>query len=162
MNRVLERDFNHAFQIFYNRFDLKDLSGKQYTVQNGDKKYVFGVCTEPKEPCNGSTGACLVTGNKTGQSSSMGIVSSDLQLSDERNEAPYLFYKSGSVCGTMNQHWTTKIEFSCQLDGMPAGPKIIEDENCKLIIHFATKLVCTNEVNIQFWPDLRQIFLYSI
>lgn len=127
---------------------MRELSGKLYNVEQGDKKYVFGVCTEPKEPCNGNTGACLVTGDKNGQSSSMGIVSSDLQLSEERNEAPYLLYKSGSIC-TADKHWTTKIEFACQLDGMQAGPKIIENENCTLIIQFATKLVCTNEVKIK-------------
>lgn len=133
-------------------------------MQQGDKKYIFGICTEPKEPCNGSTGSCLVTGDKNGQSSSMGIVSSELQLSEERNEAPYLLYKGGSVCGTLQQQWTTKIEFACQLDGMPAGPKIIENDNCSLIIQFSTKLVCTNEVKIHYFPFLLEdiIFLLNI
>lgn len=82
----------------------------------------------------------------------MGIVSSYNQLSEESSEAPYLLYKGGSVCGTLQQQWTIKIKFACQLDGMPAGPKIIENENCSLIIQFATKLVCTNEVKIHYFP----------
>lgn len=125
------------------------MSGKQYSVQQGDKKYVFGVCAEAKEPCNGNAGSCQVTGDKKGQSLSMGIISKELQLSDERNEAPYLLYKDGSVCGTLEKHWTTKIEFACQLDGMAAGPKIIENENCSLIIQFATKLVCAHQYEVR-------------
>lgn len=118
-----------------------------YTLTQEKQKYVFGVCTEPKEPCNGNAGACLVTGDKSGQSSSMGIVNSELQLSDERNEAPYLLYKNGSVCEALHNQWTTKIEFACQTEGMTAGPKIIENSNCTLIIQFVTKLVCNYEVN---------------
>lgn len=129
-----------------NSYDLKELIDKPFTVQNGDRKYVFGVCSEPKEPCNGNAGACLQTGDKAGQSSSMGIFNTELQLSNERNEAPFLLYKGGSVCASLQQQWTTKIEFACQLDGMSAGPKIIEDTNCKLVIQFATKLVCRNQV----------------
>lgn len=129
---------------------MKELSGKQYSLEQGGQKYVFGVCTEPKGPCNGNAGACLVTGDKNGQSSSMGVVSSELQLSTERNEAPFLAYKSGSVCGALHKQWETKIEFACQMDGTTAGPKIIENTNCTLIIQFVTKLVCNNEVRDGF------------
>lgn len=122
---------------------MNELSGKTYTVEQDDKKYVFGICKNANAPCLDKVGACLVTG---GQSSSMGTVSSILEMSEEKSDAPFLSYKSGSVCGTLDNHWTTKIEFVCQTDGMPAGPKIVENSNCSLIIHFATKLVCNNEV----------------
>lgn len=126
-------------------YDLNELSGKTYTVEQNNKKYVFGICKNANEPCLENVGACNVTG---GQSSSMGTVSSILELSEEKSDAPFLLYKSGSTCGTLDKHWRTKIEFLCQTDGMAAGPKIIEDSNCSLIIHFATKLVCNNEVSI--------------
>lgn len=139
-------NFKNDFPWFFS-YDLSSLSNKQYFLEQGNQKYVFGVCTEPKEPCNGSAGACMVTGDKHGQSSSMGVVNTQLQLSNERNEAPYLLYESGSVCEALHKQWTTKIEFACQTDGMAAGPKIIENTNCTLIIQFITKLVCNNEVN---------------
>lgn len=125
------------------RYDLKELSNQQYTAEHENKKYVFGICTEPKQPCLESAGACLITG---GQSSSMGVISSELKLTDEKSEAPFLLYKSGSVCEALHKQWTTKIEFLCQTDGMTAGPKIIENSNCTLILQFVTKLVCRNEV----------------
>lgn len=125
------------------RYDLKELSGKPYTVEHDGEKYVFGICADAKPQCAENVGACNVTG---GQSSSMGTVSSGLQLSDEKSDSPFLLYKSGSVCGALGKQWTTKIEFLCQTDGMAAGPKIIENTNCTLIIQFATKLVCNNEV----------------
>lgn len=123
---------------------MNELSGKQYTVEHEKQKYVFGICTDAKRPCREKVGACLVTG---GQSTSMGTISTDLFLSEEeKSDSPFLLYKEGSVCGTLSKQWTTKIEFVCQTDGMAAGPKIVEDSNCTLIIHFATKHVCKNEV----------------
>lgn len=104
------------------------------------------MCQAPKAPCKENAGACNVTG---GQSSSMGIINSDLQLSD-KSTAPFLLYISGSVCSSLQKGWTTKIEFVCQTDGMTAGPKIIENSNCTLVINFVTKLVCRNEVSWHF------------
>lgn len=126
-------------------YDLNELSGKSYTVEQDNEKYVFGICTTAKQSCLENVGACLVTG---GQSSSMGTISNVLELTEENNHSPYLLYKSGSVCGSLNKQWTTKIEFVCQMDGMAAGPKIVENSNCSLIIHFVTKLVCNNEVRL--------------
>ncbi|XP_031627910.1 cation-independent mannose-6-phosphate receptor isoform X2 [Contarinia nasturtii] len=125
-------------------YDLNALSGQSYRVQHGNQTYVFGVCSEPKEPCNGKAGACLVTGDQKGQSASLGIVNSELQLSEEKNEAPYILYKSGSACDT--QQWTTKIEFACEHERIEAGPKVIEDTNCTLLIQFPTELVCRNDI----------------
>lgn len=128
----------------YFRYDLSELSGHQYTVKRDNSEYVFGICSEPKKPCNDNAGACLVTG---GQSSSMGLANSQLHFLDEQSDSPVLVYESGSVCETMNKQWTTRIEFICQTEGMTARPTIVENSNCSLIIHFVTKLVCKNEVN---------------
>lgn len=129
-------------------YDLSELSGKEYTVENNKQKYKFGICTDVKASCGVDVGACLITG---GQKSSMGKISTDLLLSlDEKSDSPFLLYESGGVCGALSKQWTTKIEFICQTDGMVAGPKIIEDSNCTLIINFASKHVCKNEVRTEF------------
>lgn len=134
--------------LFFDSYDLNELSGKEYTVESTDKQiYKFGICTDVKASCGVEVGACLTTG---GQKTSMGKISTDLFLSlEEKSDSPYLLYTSGSVCGALSKEWTTKIEFVCQTDGMQAGPKIVEDSNCILIIHFATKHVCKNEVRIK-------------
>lgn len=129
-------------------YDLNELSGQEYTVENGGHTYKFGICTDIKSTCLEGAGACLMTG---GQKTSMGKISADLLLSDDdKSDAPFLLYKEGSVCEALTKQWTTKIEFICQTDGMRAGPKVIEDSNCTLIIHFVTKHVCRNEVRISY------------
>lgn len=133
------------FSFSSNSYDLSELSGKKYDVGQDTNTYSFGICTSPKEPCRENAGACRTT---QGQSSSMGVINNVLQLPDATS-APFLLYGSGSVCKGLDQKWTTKIEFICQTDGMAAGPKIVEDTNCTLIIHFATKLVCRNDVNVE-------------
>lgn len=133
--------------VFFYSYDLNELSGKEYTAGNDKQIYKFGICTDVKASCRVDVGACLITG---GQKSSMGKISTDLFLSlEEKSDSPYLLYTSGGVCGTLSKQWTTKIEFVCQTEGMQSGPKIVEDSNCTLIIHFATKLVCKNEVCIE-------------
>lgn len=129
-------------------YDLSELSHQQYTVKHDNDEYVFGICAEPKQPCKDNAGACLVT---NGQSSSMGIVSSELQFSDETSNSPILLYQSGSVCKELNKQWTTRIEFLCQTEGMSAVPTIVENANCSLIIHFPTKLACQYEVKFDFF-----------
>lgn len=134
---------------FSNSYDLTELSGKEYTAEHDKQTYKFGICTDVRASCGVDVGACLTTG---GQKSSMGKISTDLFLSmEEKSDSPFLLYTSGGVCGTLTKQWTTKIEFVCQTDGMRAGPKIIEDSNCTLIIHFVTKHVCKNEVRIEFY-----------
>lgn len=132
------------FHYFSASYDLNELSGKEYTVEHDKQTYKFGICTDVKASCGVNVGACSTTG---GQKSSMGTMNNELLLSEEeKSDAPYLLYKSGGVCGDLSKQWNTKIEFVCQTDGMVAGPKIIEDSNCTLIIHFVTKNVCKNEV----------------
>lgn len=80
----------------------------------------------------------------------MGVISDNLRLS-EKGGAPYLLYESGSACD-LNRKWTTKIEFICQTDKLTAGPQIIEDTNCTIIIQFVTKAVCQKDVcRLQFF-----------
>lgn len=147
---IFESSISSILNILNFSYDLKKLSDKRYSVEHEKRKYVFGVCSEPKEPCNGKTGACLMTGDKTGQSASMGIVNSELQLSSEKNEAPYLLYKTGSACNNGQlKEWTTKIEFACKPEGTNAKPQVIEDTNCTLLIQFPTELVCRNDVSVR-------------
>lgn len=76
----------------------------------------------------------------------MGLINRELHFLNENTDSPILLYESGSVCKSLNKQWTTRIEFLCQTDGMSAGPTIVENNNCSLIIHFVTKLVCLKEV----------------
>lgn len=145
VNRCLLHDI--VLFHFFDSYDLTELSGKEYTVEHDKQTYKFGICTDVKGSCAVDVGACLTTG---GQKSSLGKISTDLFLSmEEKSDSPYLLYTSGSVCGTLSKQWTTKIEFVCQTEGMLAGPNIVEDSNCTLIIHFATKHVCKHEVCIE-------------
>lgn len=132
------------FFLHGSSYDLNELSGKEYIVGQDKQQYKFGICTDVKSSCGVDVGACVTTG---GQKSSMGKISTDLLLSEDvKSDAPFLLYKEGSVCGALSKQWTTKIEFVCQTAGMTGGPKIIEDSNCTLIIHFVTEHVCRNEV----------------
>lgn len=54
--------------------------------------------------------------------------------------SPYLIYDLGSPCGKDDQTWSTKIEFICADEIKP--PKVIENQNCMIIINFETKLAC--------------------
>lgn len=119
--------------------------GTNFDVEQGKDKYQFGVCGAAGKPCLENAGACLLTG---GQQSSMGVANDNLLLSDTKQ--PYLEYNSGSVCGDLKKQWVTKIEFVCSRDGAPVKPKIIENTNCQLLIHFPTELVCQPEVSAEY------------
>lgn len=130
---------------------MNELSGNEYSVEQDNRTYTFGICTDLKSSCGVDVGACMTTG---GQKSSMGKINTELLLNEEeKSDSPFLLYTSGSVCGSLSKQWMTKIEFVCQTDGMTAGPKIIEDSNCTLIIHFVTNHVCKNEVRIEFYVE---------
>lgn len=86
----------------------------------------------------------------------MGVINDKLHLV-EGAKAPFLLYESGSVCQSSNQKWGTKIEFICQTD-TDGGPKIIEDTNCTLNIHFATKLVCGQQVTEKNNKKLKKLW----
>lgn len=122
---------------------MSSLAGKTYRVENGKKSYVFGVCESPGESCLEKTGACEIT---NGQSTSLGAVNNELQLSEDGSGSPYLNYPSGSACGALHKQWNTTIEFICLTDGMSPKPTVLEDTGCRLIIHFPTKLACQTMV----------------
>lgn len=127
---------------------MSEHAGKQYQIRHKNDTYVIGICQAPKNPCLENAGACRTT---NGQSTSLGIANDNLQLNDSAIGTPFLQYKSGSACASSNSNIATRyttIEFICLTDGMPVEPKIIEDYNCELIIHFPTKAACQSPVNI--------------
>lgn len=60
---------------------------------------------------------------------------------------PYLNYTDGAICGAGQRRYTV-IAFFCGAEGSSDGPMIMEDENCALIIHWNTQLVCEKRVSI--------------
>lgn len=66
---------------------------------------------------------------------------------------PYLNYTDGDVCKTEQRHYTI-IAFVCGAEGSPDGPLIMEQNDCQLIIHWNTNLVCGNRVD-----NNRQLFI---
>lgn len=136
-------------------------TGKKYEIKNTNHTYVIGICESPKEPCLENVGACRTT---NGQSTSLGIANNNLQLKDTAIGTPFLQYKTGSACvmsdTTMSTRFTT-IQFICLTDDMSAEPKIIEEYNCEIIIHFPTKAACQSSVSgpivssglVIYWPN---------
>lgn len=103
-----------------------------------------------------NSGACNVT---NGQKSSLGGVSHELQYAEDGSGTPYLTYTEGAVCNSLNTHWNTTIQFNCPNDETENQPKIIENTNCHMIIHFPTKLVCQKEINCKvFDPETNREF----
>lgn len=139
--------FFNLIRIFSHRYDMSELKGKQYQIRSTNHTYVFGICESPKSPCLEDAGSCRTT---NGQSTSLGISNDDLQLKDKAIGTPFLQYKAGSACVTSNSTAGTRfttIEFVCLTDGMAADPKIIEEYDCEIVIHFPTKAACQSPVN---------------
>lgn len=128
---------------YIRRFDFTSLSGKKYELRAANQTYVLGICEPPKEPCLENAGVCQTT---NGQSASLGIVNGDLMATEKG--APYLLYRSGSACGSIQNQWETKIEFICEdNDGNQNVPKVIENKDCLMVVQFPTKLACDDQVN---------------
>lgn len=86
---------------------------------------------------------------------------SNSQLRSDRSGSPYLLYTDGAFCDGQNK-WTTRIEFVCANNATKdngtangnansnisnaLGPKIIENKNCQLLIHFQTPLACHEQI----------------
>ncbi|KAL9892618.1 lysosomal enzyme receptor protein isoform 1-T1 [Glossina fuscipes fuscipes] len=149
--------------------DLSSLKDKTFTLQQDKQNYKFGVCSHPGEPCMESDGACL---SVNGQSTSLGNGNSHLRIN--QTGTPYLLYENGANCETsknVKTKWSTKIEFVCahsvnsnrsndkdnsgsngssstsKDDSITAvGPKIIENSNCQLLIHYQTELACQEQI----------------
>lgn len=126
-------------------------AGKQYEIRSKNDTYVIGICESPKSPCMENVGACRTT---NGQSASLGVANNNLLLKDKAIGTPFLQYKSGSACvnsnSTMGTRFTT-IEFICLTEGMTAEPKVIEEYNCEIIVHFPTKAACQSPVSYRHY-----------
>lgn len=116
------------------------LAGKQYKVKQSGKEYVFGVCKSAAAPCLEETGICRID---NGQTTSLGVVSSHLQLNG--SGTPFLSYKSGSVCKNIKSQWTTRIEFICSWKDYIEAV-VVENTDCEIVIHFLTVLACADQV----------------
>lgn len=118
------------------KYDLSSLSGITYNVTQQNSTYSFAICDTPKEQCIGDAGSCRTHG---GSVASLGITSKHLYFNE--TGSPYLIYESGSACKSLDEKWSTKIEFICASEGT-IGPKVIENTGCMLIIQFVTSLAC--------------------
>lgn len=125
------------------RYDFSSIATDSYNVTRGNNSYTFGICKTPKnEKCLEDTGACRTD---NGQSTSLGKVNDNL-LFNQTGGGPYLIYDAGSTCEKLGKTWKTIINFICPFNDVKPGAYVIEDTNCQLIIQFATKLACKNEV----------------
>lgn len=129
---------------FFYRFDLSSLSGKTYKITHENQTYAFGVCGPPKDTCMERTGSCETT---NGQISSLGVANNELRMAYDGTGSLYQIYDSGSVCDSLHKKWNTTIEFICLESGMSSEPKVVENTDCRLIIHFPTKIACRKIVN---------------
>jgi insulin-like growth factor 2 receptor len=121
-------------------YDFSQLSGVQFeaSISNKtDKKIVFSICSEAKDPCMKNTGSCLVK-TKNNQSTQAGIVNNELKI-DGKN--PYLLYESGAICEKIGQNYKTRIDFICADNLHDEGATVIED-GCNIVIQYRTLLAC--------------------
>uniref|UniRef100_A0A182PUY3 MRH domain-containing protein n=1 Tax=Anopheles epiroticus TaxID=199890 RepID=A0A182PUY3_9DIPT len=150
------------------RYDLGPLANRTYTLMSRDNRtYELGVCRIPASSrCPLDAGACEVTAK---QSVGLGAISAELRY--ETTGAPYLLYRSGALCdATSGRRWETRLEFICETDpveggrtGAVAPPTVVENDDCQLVVHFETVLVCEptlmacgayNESTIDQYVDL--------
>ncbi|XP_037918869.1 cation-independent mannose-6-phosphate receptor [Hermetia illucens] len=121
------------------KYDFNPIAGV-YNVTQGDKHYMVGICKDIGSPCLSGDGACELNNN---QATSLG--KSTVELNVNETGSPFAIYTSGSKCNS-SQNWTTKIEFICSNNQTDQGPKIIENSNCVLIVHFKTSLACQEQI----------------
>uniref|UniRef100_A0A0K8ULD3 Cation-independent mannose-6-phosphate receptor n=1 Tax=Bactrocera latifrons TaxID=174628 RepID=A0A0K8ULD3_BACLA len=121
--------------------DMRSLQGKTYELSMSSKNYTFGICANAGHSCLSNDGSCLIENQQT---TSLGQKNS--QLRSDRSGSPYLLYTDGALCDGQNK-WSTRIEFVCASNTSNAlGPKIIENKNCQLLIHFQTPLACHEQI----------------
>ncbi|XP_055848636.1 cation-independent mannose-6-phosphate receptor [Episyrphus balteatus] len=145
------------------KYNMNSLKNETYNLGLNSKTYTFGICTDGGSPCLEHAGACE---SINGQSTSLGNTNSNLRFN--QTGSPYLLYETGAPCQPKTKDktatttfWSTKIEFVCATDGggdgagqgataasssSSSGPKIIENSNCQLLIHYQTKLACQNQI----------------
>ncbi|XP_023158991.1 cation-independent mannose-6-phosphate receptor-like isoform X1 [Ceratitis capitata] len=138
--------------------DMRSLQGKTYELSMPTKNYTLGICSNAGQPCMANDGACLAENQQT-----TGLGQMNSQLRYNHSGTPYLLYTDGALCDGQTK-WSTKIEFVCANnatkdngtadnsngsngDGSHVlGPKIIENKNCQLLIHFQTPLACQEQI----------------
>ncbi|XP_043511603.1 cation-independent mannose-6-phosphate receptor isoform X1 [Frieseomelitta varia] len=119
-------------------YDLRLLMNKNsYTIRKNGTEYKFGVCNSLVNLCASGTGVCRINSY-----TSMGKANTNLMWEEG---GPYLNYTDGDVCKTGQRRYTI-IAFICGAEGSPDGPLIMEQDDCQLIIHWNTNLVCGNRV----------------
>lgn len=128
--------------ILFCSVNLQELAERSYQVTSGNKTYFLNICNVKANPnnCGEKIGAC----DSNTPNLSLGSISNVLRFNE--SGSPYLVYDMGGVCKNINRNWSTRIEFIC-LPNYPEGPKIVEDTDCTLVIHFVTKLACTTNVS---------------
>lgn len=122
--------------------DMRSLMNKPITLEQYNQKYIFSICSPAGQPCMENDGACLFNQ----QSDGLGKFNTNLRLN--QTGTPYLLYENGVICndkGTTTKG-STKIEFVCAGKGGSSGPKIIENSNCQLLIHYQTELACQEQI----------------
>lgn len=130
----------------FKRFDLSPLAAQTFNVSNQGKSYAFSICNAVGSPCPSAVGACQLSGGNGSETAiPLGLFNHYLQFN--QTGSPYLEYKTGATCEGINKNWSTKIEFICASEGMVEGPVIVENDNCTLVVHFVTHLVCQQQVN---------------
>uniref|UniRef100_A0A0P6IVT0 Putative cation-independent mannose-6-phosphate receptor n=1 Tax=Aedes aegypti TaxID=7159 RepID=A0A0P6IVT0_AEDAE len=126
-------------------FNMSSLAGQSYTVKEANRSYEFGICKIGKSQCGEGSGACELTKDNS-EVVGLGNLNDDLLYNI--TGAPYLLYKSGSICKQPDQRWSTKIEFICETDkGAKAEPKLVENNNCEVYIQMETELACTEPIS---------------
>ncbi|XP_055901792.1 cation-independent mannose-6-phosphate receptor [Eupeodes corollae] len=157
------------------KYNMNSLKNETYNLVLNGKNYTFGICTDAGSACLEHDGACeSINGqstslgitnsnlllNPTGSPYLLYITGASCQPKDKTATTTY---------------WSTKIEFVCATDGAAgqtivvgdgtssastassssssslsssssSGPKIIENSNCQLLIHYQTKLACQNQI----------------
>lgn len=110
------------------------------------------------------SGSCSTT--PSGQPTRLGNFNSRLLFN---TSTLYLLYDNGAPCQKSNSDsaattasWSTKIEFVCAYNGTTNTntgataliPKIIENSNCQVLIHYPTELACKEPITCKAkWYD---------
>lgn len=129
------------------KYDLSPLAKQNYNVTSKDGiNYSFAICSGLLND-KSNAGASKIENN---QHINLGVYREHLYFSNTTG-LPYLLYESGSKCSD-NKNWSTKIEFFCPTpssdnnENIDFGPKIVENSNCLIQIHFQTKLACKKHI----------------
>lgn len=153
-------------------YDLTSLAGRQYNATRGSATYHFGICNEAGAPCAVGAGVGMCMSNATATTTTVAGDSSqpisrplggfNTYLRYNQTGAPFLQYTGGAVCGAIGRTWSARVEFVCASAGMSEGAVVVEEnEDCVVIVHFVTKLVCQQQIGCVA-TDLRSGMEYDL